>query len=291
VREEWVSPQQFNHCIVAVQVSDETKAPTVITHPEMGRLLIFDATDDDTPVGDLPDHEQGSWALIAAGGKGALVRMPVTPPEANRLDRQADVELLGDGSIRSVITEHSIGQAAVQERGAMRHLTKAEYAHVIESWISRGVTGAKLFRIDPTDNPVEGKFKLDVAFTANNYAQLMQGRLLVFKPALVSRTESLAFTDAKRKYPIALRSYAFNETVRVKLPEGFNVDELPDSMKLDTPFGSYSASYDVKDGQLTFTRSLTQRAATIPVEQYAAVRSFYEKVRAADQAPVVLTKK
>ena len=60
VREEWASPQQFNHCIIAIKVSDETQVATVISHPTLGRLLIFDATDDDTPVGDLPDHEQGS---------------------------------------------------------------------------------------------------------------------------------------------------------------------------------------------------------------------------------------
>ena len=50
VREDWVSPGQFNHCIVAVKVGDETKAATVIQHPTLGRLLIFDATDPNTPV-------------------------------------------------------------------------------------------------------------------------------------------------------------------------------------------------------------------------------------------------
>src|SRR5258705_4717867 len=88
VREEWASPYQFNHCIIAVKVSDETQAATVITHPKLGRLLIFDATDDDTPVGDLPEHEQGSFALVLAGDAGTLLRMPVTPPEANGLERK-----------------------------------------------------------------------------------------------------------------------------------------------------------------------------------------------------------
>ena len=45
-------------------------------HPSLGRLLIFDPTDDNTPVGDLPDHEQGSFALLVAGDDGALLRMP-----------------------------------------------------------------------------------------------------------------------------------------------------------------------------------------------------------------------
>jgi hypothetical protein len=29
VREEWPSPNQFNHCIIGVKVGDETQSPTV----------------------------------------------------------------------------------------------------------------------------------------------------------------------------------------------------------------------------------------------------------------------
>jgi uncharacterized protein YcnI len=119
----------------------------------------------------------------------------------------------------------------------------------------------------------------------------MQGRLLVFKPAIVSRRESLHLTTATRRHPVVIDPAAYTETVRVKLPEGFEVDEMPDPVKLDAPFGSYRTTYEVKDGQLHFTRSLVQRAATVPPAQYAEVRSFFERIRAAEQAPVVLAKK
>src|SRR5262249_646075 len=99
VREEWPSPHQFNHAIIAVKVSDETKVPAVIKHSSLGRLLIFDPTDEDTPVGDLPDHEQGSLALIAAGEHGELVRMPMTEPEANKLERTIEAELDSEGGL------------------------------------------------------------------------------------------------------------------------------------------------------------------------------------------------
>jgi hypothetical protein len=36
---------------------------------------------------------------------------------------------------------------------------------------------------------------------------------------------------------------------------------------------------------------LTQRAATIPAAQYQVIRSFFERIRAAEQAPVVLARK
>jgi len=83
----------------------------------------------------------------------------------------------------------------------------------------------------------------------------------------------------------------FKETIRFKLPEGFEVDELPDALKLDTPFGSYNTTYLVKDGQLVFTRNMKQLSEKIQVAQYQSVRSFFEKIRAAEQAPVVLVRK
>jgi hypothetical protein len=291
VREEWASPSQFNHCIIAVRVSDETQSPTVIQHPTLGRLLIFDATDEHTVVGDLPDEEQGSLALILAGDSGTLTRMPTMPPESSQLDRQADVVLSPEGDITATLKETSTGQTAVYERALFRKLAAPDYRQVIEEWLARGTTSAKVSRVQPDDTNVDGRFGLGVDFSALAYGQLMQGRLLVFKPAIVSRREALFLTEAKRSQPIVLESHAFTETVRVKLPAGFDVDELPDVVKLDTAFGSYKTSYEVKDGSLTFTRTLAQRAGTIPAEQYQSVRSFFEKIRAAEQAPVVLIRK
>jgi hypothetical protein len=291
VREEWPSPSQFNHCIIAIKVSDETQAPTVVTHPTLGRLLIFDPTDDITPVGDLPGHEQGSFALVIAGDAGALMKMPVTPPEANRLEREADVTLAPDGAITASMQERSVGQAAVAERSGFRHLSRPDYVKRIEGWITHGATGAAVSKVEPADNAAEGRFTLQVEFTARAYAQLMRERLLVFKPAIVSRREELPLGAGARHQAVVLRSNAYAETVRVKLPAGFEVDEMPDPVKMDAPFGSYETAYQVKDGQLQFTRKMVVRAATIPPEEYAKVRSFFERIRAAEAAPVVLAKK
>jgi Domain of Unknown Function with PDB structure (DUF3857)/Transglutaminase-like superfamily len=291
VRDEWASPQQFNHCIIAVKVSDQTQAPTVLNHPSLGRLMVFDPTDDNTPVGDLPGHEQGSLALVVAGEGGALVRMPTTPPESNRLERVAEVVLAPDGSITASLHERAIGQSAVGERSVFRGLSRPDYLKRIEKWIARGASGATVSKVVPADSSAEGRFALDVDFTAARYGQVMQDRLLVFKPAIVSRRDSLSLTESSRKHPVVLIPNAYTETVKVKLPEGFEVDELPDAMKLDTPFGTYATSYVVKDGHLNFTRSLVLRGATVPVVDYAKVRDFFEKMQAAEQTPVVLEKK
>lgn len=291
VRAEWPSPQQFNHCIIAIRLSKETQAATVVEDPAFGRLLIFDPTAEDTTVGDLPSYLQGSLALIDSKDSKGLIRMPVTPPESNQLDRQieASIDLLG--SLTASIREKANGQFGAGYRGEFRRQSRTDYVKRIEGWVTSGATAARVNKIDPRDDLAAGSFALDVDFVAPAYGQLMQDRLIVFKPAIVSRRESLSLTAALRKHPVTLDSHAFSETVRVKLPAGFEVDEMPDAVKLDTAFGSYATTYEVKDGQLLFTRKLVQRASTIPVEQYASVRSFFEKIRAAEQSPVVLARK
>ena len=114
---------QFNHCIIAVKVSDETTGPTVIENAKLGRLLIFDATDDNTPVGDLPEDEQGSFALLIAGEAGQLLRMPTLPPEASSFDRQTSVVLTPKGSITATVRERANGQTAADFRRQFRGLS------------------------------------------------------------------------------------------------------------------------------------------------------------------------
>ncbi len=291
VRPEWPSPQQFNHCIIAVKVADATEAATVIKHPTLGRLLIFDPTDDDTPLGDLPDHEQGSFALISAGEAGDLVRMPVTPPEANRLERTVDAVLAENGSLTATIRERSYGQAAVDERRTLKRTARSQYNKIIEVWVTQTVPAAQVLKAEPVDSWHTGQFVLDVEFTTPSYAKSMRGNLLMFKPAIVSRRSTVFLTAAKRTQPVVLTAEAYSEIVKIKLPSGFETDEIPEGTELNHSFGNYAVKYEVKDGHLIFKRSLILKAATIPVEQYSEVRSFFQRILAAEQSPVVLARK
>lgn len=291
VRAEWASPSQFNHCIIAVKVSDETKSPTVIEHAKLGRLLIFDATDPYTGVGDLPDYLQGSFALIMAGENGGLSKMPMTPPDTDLLERTVAIDLSAAGEIKGKITERASGQTSTVFRREIRSLSAPQYRQAIEGWLTRGATGAKLVDVKSTDRQADAGFDLDVEFSAANYGQLMQNRLLVFKPVIVGRRDGVFLTEAKREQPVVLDSNSMKETSIFTLPAGFVVDELPDPVKLETAFGKYTADYEVKDGKLFFKRSLSTSRTTVAVDKYNTVRDFYQKIMAAEQSPVVLLKK
>lgn len=291
VRAEWASPHQFNHCIIAVKVSDSTNAATVVTHPTLGRLLIFDSTDPYTPLGDLPEDEQGSLALIDHKDTQELILMPILPPELNKLERNIEVSLDPQGGITGKITEKTVGQTAKYERARLRRLSAADYNRMIEGWISRGVTGAKTSNILPSDNSKEGNFSLQVDFSANSYAQIMQNRLMVFKPAVIGRLDNLLFSDGQRLHPFMIDASAYSESIKIKIPAGFIVDEIPEATKLETSFGKYSVNYEVKDEYIIFTRSLKLNRSTIPADKYDSVRNFFGQVHSAEQSPIVLLRK
>jgi hypothetical protein len=265
-------------------------SPAIADAPKLGRLLYFDPTDENTPLGDLPEHEQGSFALLDDASAGALVRMPVIPAAANRVERETEIVLAPDGSVTSKMREQAFGQSAASMRYRMRARGKDEYVKVIERWVASGASGAKVTKVEPADAFDEDRFDLRLEFAAERYAQLMQGRLLVFRAAMLPRRGELVFTETKRQNPVVMHASSFEETVNVKLPAGFKVDEIPDGGKVETAFGTYISTYTSKDGELVLKRKLEIRPATVAVAEYGALKTFCELVAGAEQQRVVLVK-
>ena len=95
---------QFDHVIVAIQVSDKVKAESVAKYRTFGRLLFFDPTDKHVPFGRLPAHDFGIQALMVADENGKLVRMP-SPHVAHPADRRRDLIRSADGDTTAHVGE------------------------------------------------------------------------------------------------------------------------------------------------------------------------------------------
>jgi hypothetical protein len=291
VREEWPSAQQFDHCIVAVRVAETAGLGAVTRHPALGPLLVFDPTSPSTTLGDLPADEQGSWGLLVHARHGGLMRLPETGAEANMLQRTLEGRLDAEGRLTAQLTEVASGQAAAAERARWTALSAQEYADRIRSWVAEGAPGAVVESAEPADDRSGASFRLALEFRAARYAQLMQGRLMIFRPAVLPRRDALVFAEPERLYPVVLDPSSFEETASFVLPDGFAVDELPDAVSVEEPFGSFSSRCEAQGGTLLMKRRLVVRRGTLPIEQYASLRRFFETVRAAERAPVVLARR
>jgi transglutaminase-like putative cysteine protease len=289
VRAEWPSPQQFNHCIIAIKVSDATKAESIVQHPTLGRLLIFDPTDEHTQFGTLPDHEQDSFALIVAGANGALLKMPSAAAGTILLERTIDATLTAEGALTATLREKAAGAMASYYREEFKSLSESDYRKRIESFLARSVPRSNVTKITPQDAVAD--FKLEVELTATQYAQNLQSKLLLFKPALLQYLEPVTLNEAKRAQPILLDADSLSETVRIALPNGFAIDELPDAQTIKASFGQCEMKYEVKDGVVVYSRTIQLKKETIPAAQAEDVKRFFVQIKAAEQAPVVLIRK
>jgi transglutaminase-like putative cysteine protease len=290
VRAEWPSPHQFNHMIVAVRINGPPKAAAVLEQAGLGRLLFFDPTDDSIPLGYLPWHEQDSYALVIAATNGALVRMPVTSPASNRVEREGELSIEPDGVARVKLRERSYGETAAALRHQHARATPDEYRRAVERWLARATGAPQISQIQISPGGQAAEWERTVEYSTPNSAQTMQGRLMMVKP-ITAPFATASLGEQHRTHPILLQSQVQAETVRVMIPSGFAVDEVPDAVQLETSYGKYTTAYTVEPGAVLVKRALEVRATTVPAADYEELRTFFGRVLGSVQAPIVFLKK
>jgi hypothetical protein len=90
----------FDHMIVAFPVPANLR-PAVekfAAYDSRNQILWMDPTSETDPLGQLPEMDQGVFALIAYPERGDLQRIPQAPPEQNGSEYAVDVHLKADGT-------------------------------------------------------------------------------------------------------------------------------------------------------------------------------------------------
>ncbi len=289
-RPEWPSPHQFNHMIVAVKVTEPSKTAAVLDQSGLGKLLFFDPTDDSIPVGYLPAHEQDSYALVIAPTGGVLVKMPVTPPASNRIERDGEVSVAANGLATVKLHEKTYGETAATLRYQQSRASPEEYRRSVARWLARAAGTPQLSEIQVPPGTGVGEWERTLEYTAPNFSQTMQGRLMMVKP-ITAPFYSATLAEPRRTHPVLLQSLVQTEIVHVVVPEGFAVDEVPDAVKLETAYGKYTSTYKIEVASVLVKRSLEIQASTVPATGYAELRTFFAHVQGSVQAPIVFVKK
>jgi hypothetical protein len=272
---------------VAVLVGRETQASAVLEQASLGRLLFFDPTDEQTPVGELPMTLQGSQGLIISADGGALVRMPLSDEKANPTTRRVEASLTPDGSLRATITRASAGRPASIERQIYRDLRKDDYLRVIETDVRRQIPRAQLTAGEVREDAATNRFELTMTLQAPGYAQILPGRLIVVQPPL-NRLGVPLLTAPTRETPVLLEPLDETDVFDLEIPAGSRIDEVPEAQTRQTSFGSFSIKWQAQGGRVTRNVSLVIKRATVPAASYKEVRAFLDGFREAERLPVVL---
>ena len=286
----WTSLDQFNHCIAAIRMPRGYAGP-LLDGGGRGSITVFDPTDPITAFGDIPLDQQGSLGLLVTAKGEGLVRLPVLPFEANSLTRRIDATLDANGALRAKLVERSVGQAARRERESRREGTESDYRRFLEGWLPAQGGTVNLGTVATVEDSVTGRFELRVEYESPRFARSVAGRMLTFRASPTSRRHSWMPSDSARTLPIALEARCLAETVTVRLPEGYTLDERPADLKVINDLGRLEASWAERDGVLVMTRRWELRPITVEADRWGDVRALYAALRASNEAPIVLVRR
>ena len=296
IHPDYPSIYHMNHVILAIRLPagiPDTDLYAVVNDPNLGRLLIFDPTNEHIPLGYLPSSLQHSYGLVVAADGGHLVALPLLPPATNRLLRTAQFSLTPTGDLTGQVHELEFGGPAEHERREILETQPGKRAEIFDRFLGNSLnsftlTSASLGNLDKYDQGL----LLDYKFVSPGYANVA-GDLLFVRPRVVgdSNTAMLRlFAEHKaRKYPIQFEEATeLDDVFDITLPAGYVVDGLPVPVHLACDYGSYKSETRVADGVLHYKRTFEITSVMVPTEKLSAVRDFLQQVAADQQSAVVL---
>jgi hypothetical protein len=283
----------FNHAILAIELPADVRPDTyrsTSTTKAGKHYLIFDPTDEYTPIGDLRAALQGSYALLVAKTGGELIKLPVLPPETNRFDRDGKFVLQVDGSLSGTLLERRTGDHAVRERMLMSHANEAERLKVVDHYLEGSLKNVSVQKANFGDaNAHDTELTQEFQITAQNYAQ-HSGPLLLVRVRVVG-DKNFALDWARRKYPVELAGATIEKDVfEIQLPPGFTVDDLPEPMQIDVGFASYKSKVEAIGSTLRYSREYVIRDPYVDSDRLADLRKFESVIVEDEYANAVLRK-
>ncbi|MBM4346362.1 MAG: DUF3857 domain-containing protein [Deltaproteobacteria bacterium] len=261
----------FNHAIAYVPSLDWWLDATAVPHGPL----------------ELPDGDCSGQAL-RIGADAELETLPDPNPDRERAEVEIEVDLALDGSAQLRWRGQFKGLAAAQlraELAAVANKKEKLEADLAPRWPGVAVHAVRTSGIEPQADEVT------VAIDAR-IAQLgvRQGARVRWAPARPDVSLLDTWTpESSRKAPLVLpRPLGVRETVRVRMPSGVQVAERPAAGAGRGPDAEYQFAAQPRGEHFEITAQWRVGARRVAASDYAALRSFFERLDTALRGEVVL---
>lgn len=284
----------FNHMIIAISLPEASYSkdmPGLYQHPKLGRLLIFDPTNEFVPFGQIPPYEQANYGLLVGDQGGELIPLPLSAPEANGVRRSAKLKLLPDGTLQGEVEERYTGFNAYIGRAFFQHETDNDRKKILERLVANSLGNFQLDKYELINaNDIDQDLILKFNFSAAHYAK-NAGSMLLVRPRVLGELAGPWDANKPRHYAYEFRGpFLDRDTVEISLPEGFKVDELPDPAKVTFPFAEYVSKTESGEGVLKYTREYKQTASEVSLEHIDELKKFFSQINLDEKNMAVLKK-
>jgi hypothetical protein len=267
----------FNHIICCVPLGKDT--------------IWLECTSQSLPVGYLSEFTANRYGLLIDDDGGSLVHTPAYLLSDNLQIRKISAVLDNEGDLDL----------------DCKTFYKALCQDDIESIIHGTSKDDQLTRLKsefnlPTYDVISFEYKEDnskrlpvieeaLKLKVNGYAQIT-GKRIFINPNILTRASEKMVEDKNRRFDIQLeQEYKYIDTIRIKIPAGYEMESGSTDMDIVTRYGKYIKKTLLTGNQLIYYRSREQYSGRFPGKDYGDILKFFNDIFEADHTRIVLVKK
>ena len=266
--------QGFNYVISAVGLD--------------GHLVLLDATSKLSLPNILPSRAL-NWQgrMITAEGKAASVDLS---PSANALsDVTLNIRLNEDGSINGRLRTKYTNHRAYSFRNVYINVDEEAYLDELENkYAGIEIENYEIDNMKELYKPVEERFE----FSKDGAVEKIADKIFL-SPMLFFADAENPFTAEKRDYPVDfVFPKTFNYNINYMLPQGYQVESLPESSKFVLPDNLGSFTYHiVSQGNILKLRVISEiNRDLVSPEYYEYLKGYFSEIIKKEAEKVVLSK-
>ena len=273
IRKNYPMQKQFNYVVCEATID--------------GKPIYLDATERYLPVNVLPER-----CLNGLGYRVSSVRqgwIDVTPKAKSKTVVSADLLLDESGGVSGALEFTRDGYDAGRMRRELHSKGQETYLKDLFAAKNWQITGSEFTNVAEIDQTAKEKHQLTIQEHAT-----VAGDVIYVNPFITSQIESNPFKQASRLYPVDFGSPVEKVYMcKITIPEGFQVDEIPQSKMFMLPGNTARFMFNVSqsDRAIQITSNFQINKNLFTQDEYLNLKEFYNQVVAKQSEQIVLKKK
>ena len=269
---------QMNHVMLCVPL------------PEKKDTLWLECTSPSVPLGYRREDVAGHDVVVVTADGGVPVRVPAYADTLSRDYCDIDIDLSADGSAKAT-ARRSLYLDQVEDWIRIREWKPENQRSRLTSGLAVQPQSVTLTGVQDNFRDYDGPdycpwMQVDYTFDTRQYATTGNSRLFV--PANPYPMAATTQRGKRQNDLVHKRGYVSRNRIRIHIPEGYAVENLPAPVSLDTEWGTFTSTVQEEDGVVTVRHEIYTKPFRESPDRYDGFRSFIRAVNKAYSANIVL---
>jgi hypothetical protein len=263
----------------------------ILNIPNKEKDIWLECTNQTMPFGFLGDFTDDRDVLVVMPEGGVIKRTTRYKDIENFQKTDATVQLRKDGSLTATLKRVSKGLQYDDKQGLIS-LTEEDLIKRYKSNVWSYNNNLEVNSVAIENDKENVIFTEDLSVSIKNYAAINQGEYL-FRVNIFNKIGYVPKRYRTRKLPLKIsQGYKDIDDLIIKIPDGYSLNNLPETKELSTEFGTYKITFTkVDDATFKYQKSMVIKEGVYPKEAYKLYRSFRRSIAKYENLRIAITKK